>query len=118
MSDLTLDQWSNIVTLTVMGLGFVWLAAELARRTRRWNGVGVAMTVLTVLAGLLWLMGAWNVSVASLEHLPGLPTPVRVTVRTIACLSLVWAIHKVRTVELVAVKNIEPEDILGHDGMP
>ncbi len=117
---MTIDQWSSILTLAYMGGGFIWLAVVLYRRTRRWNGVGVALTSLTLLAGLLWLMGAWNVSVATLDHLPGLPVWIRVGVRAVACLSLTWAIHKVRTVELVAVKNIEPHDLPGPtpDGMP
>ena len=51
MSGWTLDQWTNVITLLWMGFGFVYLAATLKSRTRRWNGVGIAMTVLTLFAG-------------------------------------------------------------------
>lgn len=118
MSGWTLDQWSNVITLLWMGIGFVYLAWELKARTKRWNGVGVAMTTLTLLAGMLYLAGAWNASVRSLEHLPGLPVVVRIAVRVITGLSLAWAIYKVRTVDLVAVKNIDPDDIAASDHLP
>ncbi len=117
MSNLAIDQWTNIATLLYMGIGSLWLTVVLVRRTRRWNGVGVAMTLFTLGISALYLMGSWNWVVRTVEHVPGIPIWMRVLVRFAACVILTRAIYKVQTVDLVAVKHLKPDDVPA-DGMP
>ncbi|HEU0163746.1 MAG TPA: hypothetical protein VFQ54_01805 [Thermomicrobiales bacterium] len=110
MIDIQWDAWSSSVSLLLMFLGFLSLAIILARRTRRWNGVGRAMQALMVFAALLYAQGAYNTAIREWGSLPHIPVEVRIGTRFLAVLSVFYAIYKVSTVDLVAVKNLTSRD--------
>lgn len=105
MNELELDQWSNAITLFLMSCGFVYLTYVLIRRTKRWNGVGRSLTALMAIVGILDLQGSWNWLERINQELPSLPIWWRVGTRVLAIVAIVWAIYKVKTVELVAIKD-------------
>ncbi len=110
MIDIQWDAWSGPISLCLMFAGFLVLAFILWLRTKRWNGVGIAMQVLMVCAALLYAQGAYNSAVRQWSDLPHIPVEVRIGTRFLAMLSVLYAIFKVSTVDLVAVKNLTSRD--------
>lgn len=53
-----LDKILSVIALVLLALTWGWLTLELARRTRHWNGLSKALTILVGTADLIfvWLL--------------------------------------------------------------
>ncbi len=91
------DYWSNGVasalTQTALGLLFIVLGMETASGTKRWNGPGRSLTVLSFVMGFVFVAPAYNswATLAIGEYQPPNRTPLGQFLRDVSLIVAIFA---------------------------